>query len=303
MIRALLVLACVGAIAVAQHSPITNDADLVSPFEELIKSGRLEEAQSALRTYTDQHSDSWRAQYQLGYVDFRLHQIQSSVVHLCKSLLLHDGFAEAHKILAYDLNILGHPDRAIIELERSIKIDPSLAESHYELGRIFYERGEYLQAIDHLEQAKKLAPDSVHVYHNLGLSYAAVSENKKAVESFEEGLRRNRQQARPSAWPLIDYGTYLNQRNHFERARTMLLEATALDHQWDQAFDELSRADRGLGRLTESIDALQHAITINGKKPEYHYMLAQLYKQAQRSTESAEELALYRKVRSETQEK
>ena len=281
----------------AWHQPAApiDDSNAVAPFEEMIKLGNLSVAQSALERYTDGHPDSWRAQYQLGYVYFRLHQIQPSVVRICKSLVVHDGFAESHKILAFDLNILGHPDRAIIELERAIKIDPASAESHYELGRIDYEQGIYVQAINHLERAKTLAPEFVKVYHNLGLAYAAVSDNSKAVANFEEALARNRQQSKPSAWPMIDYGTFFNLQGDFDKARAMLLAAIATDPKWDQAFSELSKAERGLGETTASIAALQRAIALNGSKPEYHYVLAQLYKQTKRFADAQEELTLYRR--------
>ena len=306
MIRALLVLCCAAACVVAAQtapraSELNDDSKAVAPFELLIKSGNLPEAQSALESYTAQHVDSWRAQYQLGYVYFRLHKIQPSVVRVCKSLVLNDSFAESHKILAYNLNILGHPERAIIELQRAIHLDPASAESYYELGRIYYEAGNYLQAINQLEKAKSLAPGSVRTYHNLGLAYAAVSNKSKAVQNFEEGLRRNRQQAKQSAWPLIDYGTYFNLEGQFENARAMLVEAIAIDPNWDQAFDELSKAYRGLGQIPESINALNQAVALNRAKPEYHYVLAQLYKQSHRLPEAQEQLTLYQQARSRAQ--
>jgi len=296
MTRSFLIFALVTACAAARPVPPADDSDAVAPFELLIESGNLSEAQSALETYTAQHVDSWRAQYQLGYVYFRLHHFQLSVDRICKSLVINVDFAESHKILAYDLNILGHPERAIIELERAIHIDPASAESHYELGRIYYDQGSYVQAIEHLEKAKSLLPNSVRTYHNLGLAYAAVSEKSKGVENFEEGLRRNRLQPKPSAWPLIDYATYFNLEGQFEKARGMLLEAITIDPNWDQAFDELSKAYRGLGKIPESIAALNHAIALNRSKPEYHYVLAQLYRQTHRFTEAQEQLTLYRQA-------
>ncbi len=298
MTRTLLFFACAAFISSAQKAPLIDDSEAIARFELLIKAGNLTEAQSALESYTAQRAGSWRAQYQLGYTYFRLHRIQASVASLCKSLVINDGFSEAHKILAYDLNILGDPNRAIIELERAITLDPASAESHYELGRIYYEKGSYVQAIDQLEKAKILAPDYVRLYHNLGLAYAGISDKSKAVENFEEGLSRNRQQAKPSAWPLIDYATYFNLQGDFERARTMLQEAISIDPKWDQAYDELSKAQRGLGRITEAINALQQAIALNNGKPEYHYVLAQLYKQTRRFNEAEEQLTQYRKVRS-----
>ena len=275
-----------------------GDPQASSDPEALIKAGKFVEASSALETYVVSHPESWQALYQLGYSDFRLHRIQESLTMLCKSLILNANFTESHKILAYDLNILGHQDLAIRELRESIRCDPSSAESHYELGRIYYEQGSYLNAIEHLEKARFLGPDSVRVYHNLGLAYSAISENKKAVAYFEEGLTRNAAQEKPSAWPLIDYATFLNLHNDFEKARDLLLQAVKIDSAFDQEYEELSKAYRGLGQIAQSIDALRQAILLNPAKAEYHYVLARLYTQTHQPAEATQELAEYQHQKS-----
>ncbi|MCU1291875.1 MAG: uncharacterized protein JWP08_725 [Bryobacterales bacterium] len=265
----------------------------VGRFDSMIQAGQYADAQSALENYVAAHPDSWRAQYQLGYVYFRLQKIQPSLVSVCKSLVLNGNFSESHKILAYDLNILGRQELALHELDVAIKIDPASAESHYEIGRIYYERGSYLQSVQHLERAKALNPEFVRVYHNLGLAYSAIRENDRAAANFEEGLRRNAKQLHPSAWPLIDYGTHFNLQSNFERARDLLLESIKIEDKWDTAYNELSKAYRGLGQTSEAIEALRHAAGLNPSKAEYHYVLARLLTQTHQTEEAKLELARY----------
>jgi tetratricopeptide (TPR) repeat protein len=265
----------------------------IDRFESLIKQQKFTEATAGLQTYTGSHPDSWQAWYQLGYAQFRLHRIQPSLASLCKSLAIHTEFAESHKILAFDLNILGRQDLAIHELEQALRLDPESPESHYELGRIYYERGSYLQAVQHLEKAKSLSPSYIRAYHNLGLAYSAVGERAKAIENFETALRLNSAQATPSAWPYIDYATYCNMQNDFEKARDLLLQAIQIDPSWDQAFDELGKAYRGLNMPADAIVALKKAITINPRKPEYHYVLARLYAQTHELDKAKQEVAEY----------
>ena len=228
---------------------------------------------------------------------FRLQEIQPSLKALCKSLVLNPSFADSHKILGFDLNILGRQDLALHELELAIKQNPDSAESYYEAGRIYYERGAYLPAVEKLERARSLNPDSVRVYHNLGLAYAAIRENEKATANFEEGLRRNAKEPHPSAWPLIDYGTYLNLQGNFERARDLLLRSIEIDGKWDTAYDELSKSYRGLGMTSEAIVALRHAAMLNPGKAEYHYVLARLLTQTHQTQEAKVELNLYERQR------
>ena len=290
--------ACAALLGLSVTKVRADGGLALSDYETLIKAGKFADASSALETYVAGHPKSWQAFYQLGYADFRLHRIQESLTMLCKSLVLNPNFAEAHKILAYDLNILGRQDYAIRELEAAIRLEPSSSESHYELGRIYYEQGSYLKAIEHLEQARLLGQESVRVYHNLGLAYSAVGDNKKAIASFEEGLRRNAAQAKPSAWPLIDYATFFNLQNDFEKARDLLLEAVKIDNTWDQGYSELSKAYRGLGETAEAIEALRQAVALNSRKSEYHYMLARLYTQTRQPAAAKQELAEYEQQKS-----
>lgn len=279
-------------------SPVIALADeqaAISRFETQIQRGDFAGAQEPLELFVKENSKSWRAQYQLGYVYFRLHRLQQSVENLCKSLLLNEGFADSHKILAFDLNMLGRPELAKRELTRAIALDPKSAESQYELGRILYEEGAYGPAIEHLEAARQLDSAAIRVYHNLGLAYGAIDEHGKAIENFEEGLRRNAAGSKPSAWPLIDYASYLNRRNQFQRARELLKQAITIDVTRGQAFDELARACRGLGLKEEAIAALQHATATSDSKPEYHYELAQLYRQTGRAAQAKDELDSYEK--------
>ncbi len=266
-------------------------------FESMIKAGRFGEVQPLLEQYVNQHADSWQAFYQLGYVDFRLHRVQQSIAALCKSILLKTDFAESHKILAFDLNLLGHPELARPELELAIRYDPASFESHYELGRIQYEQGVYTGAVAELETARTLAPQETKVYHNLGLAYAALNNKAAAEESFEKGLVLNRSSAHPSPWPMIDYATYCNQQEQYEKARDLLLQAAAVDDSQDQEFEQLSKALRGLNRLPEAIEALRRAIALNPRKSEFHYSLARLYTQVQRDADAKAELSEYERVR------
>ncbi len=185
-------------------------------------------------------------------------------------------------------------------MKKALRFDPKSAESYYELGRIHYDEGSYLDAVHELEQAEILSPSFVKVHHNLGLAYAAISDNANAVREFEEGLRLNKEQSKPSAWPLIDYGAYWNLQSNFERAKSTLLEAVRIDPSWDQEYDELSKAYRGLGQTDLAIESLKHAIAINPRKAEYHYVLARLYSQAHQPSSASQELAIYEKARQKT---
>lgn len=271
----------------------------IARFDSLIKAGSYTEAAEQLAAYTSAHPSSWQALYQLGYVEFRLHHIQASVTALSHSLVLYKDSADSHRILAYDLNILGHPDMAIHELTESLRCDDANEDTHYELGRIYYEQGAYTQAVRQLEAAKLLAPQSVRVYHNLGLAYSAIGENQKATSHFEQGLRLNAAASSPSAWPFIDYATFLNAQNQFSKARDLLLQSLRINQSWDRAYSELAKAYRGLSDPEKAISCLQKAIALNERNAEYHYVLSRLYSQTNQPGQAKLELAAYERCKAQ----
>ena len=295
MIRSCLVLSAAAALA-AQTQPDAPGAT-VTRVETLIRAKQFAEARNVLDAYLPTHPKSWQALYQAGYVGFVLHSFQPSLDLLARSLAINDRFAASHKILAFDLNILGRKDLAIGELSKAIELDPSSWESRYELGRILYEQGSYVEAVKAFEGVKQLNPALVKTYHNLGLAYAGTGDHAKAVENFEAGLRLNASQTPRSAWPLIDYAAYLNLQSEFDRARQLLTESIGIDGQWAQAYEELSKAYRGLGRASDAIATLQRAVSLNPSKADNHYVLARLYTQTHQDAAARRELAEYERTR------
>ncbi len=273
-----------------------SDSD-IAKFEQLIKAGHYEEARPGLEAYTKSHPGSWRALYQLGYIYFRLRQISASILALQKSVSRNGDFADAHKILAFDFNIVGRQDLALQELNTAIALDPKSFESFYEVGRILFERGSYPQAIEAFEKSRALSPEFVKVYHNLGLAYSAVQEHAKAVQNFEGGLALNAQQNKPSAWPLIDYGTYRNHQGDYKEAKALLLQSIQIDGRWDQAYTELAKSHRALGDIAAAVTSLERAIALNPDEPSYRYSLSKLYQKLSRSLDAQRELNEFIRLR------
>lgn len=293
----LALLLVLGTCAAAADQAADGTDKAIQDFDVQIEAGHYAEVSGPLEEYVNAHPSSWRALYQLGYVDFRLHKLQASVTMLSRSLVLNGQFADSHKILAYDLNIMGRQDLAMPELREAIQLDANSAESHYELGRILFEQGSYSESVEQFRTTEELAPQFIKAYHNLGLAYAALGEKTKAVAEFKTALALNAKARQPSAWPLIDFGTYYNMQDDFVHAKEMLQRAIAIDSRWDQAYSELAKAYRGLGQNDQAIDSYDRAIAINPNKLEYHYALAALYRKAGRPEAATQELKTYARLK------
>ncbi len=247
-------------------------------FDSWIAEGNYEKALAPLEALVAAHPELAEAQYQLGYVYYRLHWIAQSVKALSASLAINSRNADAHRILGYDLTILGRLDLAETEFRRAIELKPQSAESHYALGRVHYEKGSYAAAAAEFEQALRINPSYGKAHENLGLAYEAVNEIAQARAHFETAVRLAESEPQPSPWPYINFAGFQNRRGDYAAALQFARRALAIAPRSDAARFQSAKALRGLERWNECIQELQEAIAINSNNPEFFYTLAVAYR-------------------------
>lgn len=295
-LRSVLGLLFCSPIFLAFAQPAARDPQ-IAEFDRLIKSERYQEAEPALERFTASHADSAEGWYQLGYVYFQTHKIWPSVKALSKSLSLNPQQAHAHRILGLDFTILGRLDLARRELERTVELDPKSADGHYSLGRVLYEEGFYGLAAEHLERSASLRPEDVKTLHNLGLTYEALNQLDRSREAFEKALTFNDKSPRPSEWPYINYGSFLNRRFEFAEAVSVLEKGREIQAKSDPLEFELGKAYRGLGKLDLAATALEKARQLNPGNSDYLYVLAFVYRSLGRTNEATAALAEFTRLK------
>jgi protein O-GlcNAc transferase len=269
------VLAALAANVIAAQ--ITLEPDL-QHFERLIANGQYHEALPQLEAYVVAHPESPRAQYQLGYIDFRLHQVVRSVKALSKALSVDPKNADAHRVLGYDLNILGRLDLAVIEFERATELQPALAENHYALGRVYYERGLYERSAAELEEALRLDPFSVKAEQSLGLAYEALNDLTRAQQHLRKALERNEQSSHPSEWPLVNFAAFQNRRGDYRAALNFAQRALGVTLRSEAAHFQAAKAYRGLQQWDSCVRELRAGIELDPNNPDFFYTLALAYR-------------------------
>lgn len=243
-------------------------------LDGLLSSGRYAEALPRLEKYVAEHPDSATAQYQLGYVYYRLHRVMPSVKALSASLSLDVSNADAHRVLGAALTILQKLDLAEREFKQAIALDPRNSESHYALGRVHYERGAYADAAIEFQTALPLGSSSFKVHQSLGLTFEALNDLPRARAHLEQAVELNQRQAKPSEWPLINLASFSNRRGEYEQATGLLRRALELAPGSETAHFQLAKAYRGLGKWKECAEELQAAIRLAPNNPEFFYTLA-----------------------------
>jgi tetratricopeptide (TPR) repeat protein len=275
----------------------TEDIRQTETFAERIRNNQLKQVKPLLEDYLKQHPDSWRAHYQLGYILFRLHDIQGSIRALSKSLELNLRNAESHKVLGLDLTMLGDYDRAQLEMEQAAALAPESAEIHYFLGRIYYTKNIFPLARREFETALKLDPNYMKAYDNLGLTLEAIGERDAAVASWKRAIELCEKQGLSTEWPFINLAAYYNRQNEAGQALEYAQKAVEKNAESAEAHFQMGRAYRSLQRHEEAEAELQKAVKYNPDNAEYHYVLSIIYRKLGKTAESQKEEAEFRRLK------
>ncbi len=277
---------------IERHASEASDTSL-KEVEREIAANKFQESESRLNLYLKDHPDSAKAHYDLGYVEFRTHNMGSSIKELARSLELNPGNAEAHKILALDCSIIGRYDLAETELIEAARLKPDSAEIHYFLARTYYTRGVYPLAKSEFQTAIRLNPSSVKAYSNLGITMEALGDSNEALHNYTRAVELNEKQAHRSEWPYIYLAAYYNRLKNAAQALGYARKSVDLNPQSDTAYFELAKAYRTQKELEKSAAAARRAIAINPQMPDYYYVLGLVLRELGNQKESTDALAKY----------
>ena len=240
------------------------------------------------------HPASAKAHYDLGYVQFRDHNIRSSIVELSKSLELDSRNAEAHKVLGLDCSIAGRYDLAEVELQEAARLKPESGEIHYFLARAYYTLGVYPLAKTEFESAILLDPSSVKAHSNLGITLEALGDNDGALKNYQQAIQLQEQdpKAVKSAWPYTYLSAFYNRQQNASEALVYAQKAIATTSRSDAAYFERAKAYRNKSDPRKAAAAAREAIAISAQA-QYYYVLAQVLREVGDQKQSSEALAKY----------
>ena len=269
-----------------------SDAAVVE-VERDIAANKFQQSESRLHAYLKDHPDSSKAHYDLGYIQFRTHNVGASIMELSKSLELNPANAEAHKILALDCSIIGRYDLAEVELLEAARLKPESGEIHYFLARTYYTRGVYPLAKSEFQTAIHLDPAFVKAYSNLGITLEALGDSAEALKNYTKAIQLEEQKKHRSEWPYIYLSAFYNRQKNATQALTYARKAIEVNPQSDTVYFEMAKAYRTQKELQKSADAARRAIAINAQVPDYYYVLGLVLRELGNQKASAEALAKY----------
>jgi Tfp pilus assembly protein PilF len=129
----------------AEHS--TNTMARVNLASELSKRGQYEEAQTILEDVIRERPDFWLVNYDLGYVSYRLKDLDAAERLLRRAIAINPGDADAHEYLGLTLFRENRVDEAAALLSAAIARNSVGQGYHFALGIVLRQQG-------HLDAAK-----------------------------------------------------------------------------------------------------------------------------------------------------
>ena len=276
------------------NSGTRNSDATLEAIENDISANKLQEVEPRLQAYLEDHPESAKAHYDLGYVQFRNHDVRSSIRELSKSLELNSANAEAHKVLGLDCAIVGRYDLAEVELQEAARLTPNSGEIHYFLARTYYTLGVYPLAKTEFETAIRLDPASVKAHSNLGITLEALGDNDGALKNYKQAIQLQQQGpiAAKFEWPYTYLSAFYNRQQNASEALVYAQSAIEINPRSDAAYFELAKAYRTRSELQKAAAAAREAIAIS-PQPQYYYVLAQVLREAGDQKQSAQALEKY----------
>ncbi len=307
---------CVGSIAVAQTAQSASSAakaatssDTLAIARTSLLSGDVFTAETSVRDYLAQHSDSADAHFLLGEILFKEKKAKESLAEYTEGAKYRTPGPAELKIVSFDYVLLSDYADADKWLTHAVKEAPSDSEAWYFLGRARYNENRFADAITAFQQCLKLDPKSVKAEDNLGLAYQGLDRINDAIATFQTAIAWQAEAPAKNPDPYVNLGAILIERNQPAEAVKYLEQALAIPsgsfraqgmaELEPRAREQLAKAYSRLNQLPKAEAELERALETSPQDAHLHYELAQIYQREGKSDKAKGEFDRYTQLGTE----
>src|SRR6267378_2450374 len=274
--------------------------------KSLLRQGRVNEADRAVRQFLAAHPDTAEGHFLLGHILFREIQTdaggatqlegvrvlqanpkdgnfipekaRSSLAEFTAGAKYHEPSAADLKIVALDYVLLGSYADADKWLTKMLEWTPNDPDGWYLLGRTKYNENRFAEAISAFQRSLKLDPRNVKTEDNLGLSYAGLGRNEEAIAAYQQAMAWQAQAPLKNPGPYVNLANLLLDQNRSAEAVSHLLQAVEIAPRESRAHELLGKAYTRLEQFPKAQTELEKAIELSPKSSSLHCMLAPVYR-------------------------
>jgi len=235
--------------------------------------GYLGAATESFKQVITSKPDDAEANYNLGTLYLRQHDVSSARPYLEKAVQLKPAHAEAWNNLGMIAAEEGHTDEAVQDFQHCLRYRPDFVVALLNLGNLYRRQKLFANAEQLLNNAIQAEPENPEANYSLGMLYAQRNETVKAEQNFQNALK-----VRPEyADALNNYGVLLVREQHYAEAEQKFWSCIQANPKFDQAYLNLARLYVLLNEKDKAREVLQELLR---QQPE-HQMAQQALKMLQ----------------------
>jgi tetratricopeptide (TPR) repeat protein len=220
--------------------------------------------------------------------------------NLRKAIELRPGDSNFHQGMAYLLCKQKKYDDAIPVLKRAIELDGENLKARFLLGLAYLSKerssliGNFTElALEQLQfvEAKQPTFPQVHLY--IGKIHLTNGDVAGALQEFRTELQLDPRNVQAH----METGELLTKLDRSDEALVHLREVAASSSMTTGLDYALAKAYRQSGKLNEAIASAKRAVENNARSADAHYLLAQLYQDANKPDLAREHMEAFEKLR------
>lgn len=231
----------------------------------------------------------------LATATMRLNRLNDSIGWLEKAARRRPDYPEIYKMLGLDYALGGALRESEQALRRAVELAPGNWEYQYLRGRALFELGRIQEAAASLLRAVELNRASAKAWTALGQVQERRGENDAAETSYRKALEACGA-GHECAWPLLQLGFLYNVRSGPAQAAAWFRRAVAARPDWARPHFYLGKALAALDDLRGARGEFEQAVKLDESRSEYHYQLAQVYRQLGEVEKAGVQLARFRSL-------
>jgi len=256
------------------------------------KSGRFREATDPFLAVLKLDQNNMQARTLLGMSYYGSRMFKEAAASLEIALAADPENGQLHYYLAQSLLSSSDYQGALKQFEWLQRQDPDAPAAHVLMAEALDGLDRPEEAILELKAVIAKSPAEPNVHFAIGYIYWSQQKDDEAEREFRLELDHDPANAQAWAW-LADV---LIRRNDFQKAKPLLDKAVSIDPSVRIAHLDLGIFFAQSKQHERAIAAFKEAIRLDGSKPDAHFRLAHVYKEAGKPAESAAELAIVRQL-------
>jgi tetratricopeptide (TPR) repeat protein len=274
-----IVLLSAGPISAAQVPRQGSANSRLQDAAEAISAGKLEEAETELRSVLGSAPDDFRALDLLGIIRTLQHRESQAEELFRKVVQKNPTFAPGRAHLGLLYLQMRRPQEAIPQLREALRIDPARMDAAAALVHILQDQsqaavdaGDPGKALALLNEARKYGPDNPDVQFRFGMLALRLSLPQDAIEAFHRTLQLRRN----DALAFYNLGRAFMELSKFDDARQKFAEYINLRPDDPSGYCALGMTLAALERSQEARTEFERSIELAPAQTESYYRLGLL---------------------------